>query len=690
MANETSRNIRNICFLGHSGSGKTSVAEAMLYLSHATDRLGSSAQGNTVCDFDPEEIKRGFSISASACHYTYKGKKINVIDTPGFLDFVGEQLCALRVADAAVITVDAKSGVEVGTELAWENACAARLPKSFFINKSDDPEANFERVFDQLVEKFGQSVCPVLIPASTPAAFINLIDLKKFVYDEKGNHTVGEINPEYQPIVDRYREKLFDAIASTDDALMEKFFDGVEITRQEAEDAILAGIVKGSITPVFSGSATKLWGIETLMENIADSYPSPMDHPHERIIVEGEAEPVRIRIEENGSPAIFVYKTSVDQYGRQSYFRVMRGTVTTGCTLQNTRSGVAEKLGHLYVTVGKKQIEVDALHCGDFGVVTKLTNTDTCDTLSENGDIVYNGIPFPEPFLSMAVQSGGKGDEDKMAQGLYRLLDEDRTMRLENNVETKELVLSGLGDMQLDVAMSRLKARTGVSAKLVTPKIAYRETIRKTVQAEGKHKKQSGGHGQYGHVKITFSPGESEGLTFTTSVVGGSVPKGYFPAVEKGLQEAMQKGVLAGYPVVNLAADLYDGSYHDVDSNELSFKMAASLAYKAGLPNASPVLLEPVGELKITVPDAMVGDVMGDINGKRRGSVMGMHPCAEKRGYTTIEAEAPKAEMADYTIALRAMSQGKGSYTFYVVRYDEVPGNIAQKIIAEAKANMEE
>lgn len=682
MATFTPKNLRNVCFLGHSGSGKTSLAEAMLYLSHTTERLGSPSQGNSVCDYDPEEIKRGFSVSAACCNFTFKGEKINIIDTPGFLDFVGEALSGLRVADAALITVDAKSGVEVGTELAWENATAAKLPKSFFINKSDDPDADFGKVFDALVEKFGQSVCPVLIPASTPAAFINLIDLKKYVYDDKGDHTEGEINPEYQPVVDHYREKLFEAIASTDEALMEKFFSGVELTRQECEDAILHGIVDGSITPVFSGSAVKLWGVETLMENIADSYPDVTSDPREGAVINGEETVTEMT--EEGDCALFVFKTAVDQYGRQSYFRVMRGTLTPGITLRNARTGAEEKISHIYTMVGKKQTKVESLCCGDIGVVTKLAGTDTNDTLSVQGEIAYAPIAFPEPFLSMAVLPQSKGEEDKMALALNRLLDEDHTLSLENNPETKQIVLSGLGDMQLDITLSRLKSRNNISAKLIEPKIAYRETIRKKVQAEGKHKKQSGGHGQYGHVKITFSPGEADGLTFTTSVVGGSVPKGYFPAVEKGLQEAMRHGVLAGFPVVNLAADLYDGSYHDVDSNELSFKMAASLAYKAGLPNANPVLLEPVGELTITVPDGIVGDIMGDLNGKRRGSVLGMHPSPDKRGYTVIQAEAPKAEMTDYPIALRAMSQGKGSFIYRFARYDEVPGNIAQKIIAQA------
>jgi len=683
MAVFNTKQIRNVALLGHGSSGKTSLAEAMLYLAKCSDRLGKTGDGNTVSDYDPEEIKRKFSIYSSLMNAEWNGGKINILDTPGFLDFNGEVLSALRVADSAIIMVDAKSGVEVGTELAWDNATKAKLPVAFFINKCDDPEARFSKNLDDLADTFGKSVCPVIIPASHSGAFINLIDMKKYVFDDKGNRTEGEINPEYMPKVEKYREKLFEAIAATDEALMEKFFEGEEITKEEASLALHEGIISGEITPVFSGSATRLWGVRVCMDVIMDSYPRHTAKKVEHIIEGGEVKD--IAIDPEGDPAIFVYKTTIDQFGRTTYFKVMQGTLNAGVSLRNVKTGAVEKFARFSTVRGKKLTDVDTLCCGDIGAVTKLTNTNTGDTLVLNKDMEYVPTEYPEPFYTMAVLPKAKGEEDKIAQGISKILDEDKTLRFTNNAETKQLLISGMGDMQIDVVLSKMKARNGISVDLAAPKIEYRETIKKKVQCEGKHKKQSGGHGQYGHVKITFSPGSEEGLTFTTSVVGGSVPKNYFPAVEKGLQEAMQKGVLAGYPVVNLAADLFDGSYHDVDSNELSFKMAASLAYKAGLPLASPVLLEPVGMLKVSVPEAMVGDVMGDINSKRRGSVMGMNPSEEKKGYTVIEAEVPKAEMVDYSIALRAMTQGRGTYTFYFERYAEVPGNIAQKIIAEAK-----
>ncbi len=688
MAVIQTKDLRNICFLGHGGSGKTSLAEAMLYMNKATDRLGSTGAGNTVCDYDAEEIKRGFTISASCANFSYKNVKINLIDTPGFLEFVGEVLTGLRVAGSAVITVDAKSGIQVGTELAWENTSAAGSPRAFFVNKCDDPEANFQKVLSSLIETFGQSVCPIVVPAATPGAFINLLDLKKYVYDAKGGHTEGEINADYMPTVEKYREQLFEAIATTDEMLMEKYFNGEEITKEEANEAVHKGISDGSIVPVFSGAATKLWGVDTLVEIIADAFPNPISKGSERVIVNGKEEKKSIRTE--GAPELFVFKTTVDQFGRTSYFKVMAGELTAGVTLKNNRSGVAEKMVRFATVVGKKTTEVQALACGDIGVITKLAGTGTGDTLSESGEVEYAGVKYPEPFYTMAVAPKNKGEEDKIAQGINKLLDEDKTLRFENDAETKQLLLSAMGNMQIDVALSKLKSRNGLDVVLSAPRIAYRETIKGRSDVQGKHKKQSGGHGQYGDVKIRFSPGEGDGLTFTQSVVGGSVPKNYFPAIEKGLLEAMQKGVLAGYPVVGLAADLYDGSYHDVDSNELSFKMAASLAYKAGLPLAKPVLLEPIGELKVTIPDSVVGAVMGDINSKRRGTVLGSSPAEGKPGYTTINAEVPKATMVEYTIDLRAMTQGKGFYTFYFVRYEEVPGSEAQKIIAEAKTNMNE
>ncbi|MBQ8742486.1 MAG: elongation factor G [Clostridia bacterium] len=686
MAQFTTKQIRNVCFMGHGGSGKTSIAEAMLYFTGASDRLGKVPDGNTVSDFDPEEIKRGFSIYTSLSNVVWKETKINILDTPGFLNFEGEVHSALRVADAAIITVDAKSGIEVGTELAWERATKAKLPIAFFVNKYDDPDAHFHNVFDSLSDTFGKAICPVLIPAHDKGAFINLLDLKKYVYDgATGKHTEGEINPEYMKRVETYRDKLMEAVAATNDDLMMKYFDGEEITKEEAAEALHQGIIAGEIVPVFSGSAVKLWGIDLVMDIIADSFPRHTAKKTEKL-----ADGSVLEISADGAPSIYVYKTSVDQFGRTTYFKVMNGTLNAGDTLHNVATDTDEKFLHFYTACGKKQTEVPSLSCGDIGVITKLINTNTCDTLTASGINAFAPAVYPEPVYTVAVSPKAKGDEDKIVQGIQKIMDEDKTVRFENDSETRQLLLSAMGDMQIDVVLSKVKSRGGPAADLSTPKIAYRETIKGRSDVQGKHKKQSGGHGQYGDVKIKFSPGEEEGLTFTTSVVGGSVPKNFFPAIEKGLQEAMQKGVLAGYPVVNLAADLYDGSYHDVDSNELSFKMAASLAYKAGLPLAKPVLLEPIGELEVTIPEAMLGDVMGDINGKRRGAVLGMDPSTERSGYTVVKAEVPKSEMTDYAISLLAMTQGRGSFVFKVTRYDEVPANIAQKVIAESKENAEE
>ena len=452
-----------------------------------------------------------------------------------------------------------------------------------------------------------------------------------------------------------------------------------EISTEESTLALHEGIISGDIVPVYCGSAAKLWGIRALLDAIEGSFPRHTAKKNETVIENGEEKPYPIDPE--GECSVFVFKTVSDQFGKQTYFKVMSGTLRRDMTLKNSASGSEEKMAHFYSPCGKKQTEYEVMHAGDIGVISKLGRTATNDTLSQSGTLTFRKIDFPEPYMAKSVVASGKGDEDKVAASILKLTDEDPTLKFENNAETKQMLIYGMGDMQLDVAVSRLKSRYGVTVQTGEPEIAYRETIKKRVQVEGKHKKQSGGSGQYGHVKITFSPGEAEGLTFTQSVVGGNVPKGYYPAVEKGLLEAMQEGVLAGYPVVNLAADLYDGSYHPVDSNEISFKLAARLAYKEGLPKADPILLEPVGKLNVTVPDALVGDVIGDLN-KRRGRVLGMNPAEGKSGFTVVEADVPKSEMTDYVIALRAMSQGRARFTFKVERYEEVPGNIAQKIIS--------
>ena len=691
MAKYTTKQIRNVCLLGHGGSGKSSLAEAMLYMSKGTDRLGNIGDGNTVCDYDAEEVKRGFSISDSIAPIHWKDTKINIIDTPGFLDFSGEVYQAVRVADAATILIDARNGVEVGAELAWDYATEAGLPKTFFINKFDDPEARFTKLFDELREKFGNVICPLFLPMRVDGiiqGFLNLIDMSTYVFDGKGGSSKGAIPPEFQEVAEKYKEMLLESIAETSDELMEKYFAGEEISREEAVEALHQGIIVGSIVPVICGSSTKLWSVEQLLDIIAESYPRHTAKKVEKIVEDGEEKDLPIA--DTSDVNLFVFKTIADPFvGKMSYFKVMTGELNNTMTLRNVRSGANEKMAKIYTICGKKQTEVDSLACGDIGMIPKLAATNTNDTLTSSASgAEIKKIAFPAPFYSMAVMPKAKGDEDKISSGITRILEEDKTLKFVNDPTTKELVLSGMGDMHLDVVSSRLKSRYNVSVDMKAPKIAYKEAIKKTVQAEGKHKKQSGGHGQYGHVRITFSPGETEGLTFTESVVGGAVPKGFFPAVEKGLQEAMLKGVLAGFPMDRLAADLYDGSYHDVDSSEMAFKLAASLAYKDGLAKANPVILEPVGELKVYLPSSMLGDAMGDIT-KRRGRVMGMNPMEGKKDYQVLEAEVPAAEMADYTIALRAMTQGKGTFTFYFVRYEEVPAANAQKIIEQAKKEEE-
>ncbi len=685
----STKQIRNICLLGHGSAGKTSVAEAMLYISGGTDRLGTVGEGNTVLDYDPEESRRGYSVQAAVAPVMWKDTKINVIDAPGYLGFSGEVKEAVRVADSAVIVVDGKAGIEVGTELAWDAATDAGIPKAFFVNKFDDPECRFNRVFTELHDAFGVSVCPLMIPmveGDKVEGFIKLIDKKTYVYDKEGSHTEAEIPAGYEEVVDRYRDMLFEAIAGVSDELMEKYFAGIEIGYDEAIEAIHQGIIHGSIVPVLCGAATKTWGVETLLDTIAESFPR---HTAKETECGQDGEPIAIDRDSN-EPAIFVFKTVADPFvGKMSLFKVMTGTLTNQMTLRNLRTGTEERMARIYTLKGKKQTEVDSLACGDIGMIAKLSDTETADTLALASDArAYAGISFPEPFYSRAIVPKAKGDEDKIASGIARLLEEDYTARFVNDAETKQLVLSGMGDIHVDVLVSKLKNRYGVSVDMSEPKIAYRESIRRRIDAEGKHKKQSGGHGQYGHVKIHFAPSDEPGLHFTESVVGGAVPKNFFPAVEKGLQDSMQKGVLAGFPMMGLSADLYDGSYHDVDSSEMSFKVAAGLAYKE-LVNADPVLLEPVGELRVEVPGDDVGDVMSDLN-KRRGRVLGIDPSERKKNRQTVVAEVPKAEMADYTVALRAITQGMGSYTYRFVRYEEVPSAVAQKVIAAAQKSAQE
>ena len=679
MATYNTKQIRNIALAGHGDSGKTSLAEAMLFVSGGTDRLGSVPNGNTVCDYDSEEQTRKFSLSASLAHVFWKDVKINIIDTPGYLDFEGEVKQGVRVADSVVICVDGKAGMEVGTELAWDKATEAGVPKAFFINKCDLLDAHFNATFDQLREKFGKSLCPVFIPVGKNGkdiTMIDLLDMQSYIYDDSGKRIPTDTTPELEAAAERYKEVLWEAVAGTSEELMMKFFDGEPFTKEECVDGLHQGIIDGSITPVYCGAATRLWGVVAMMDSIAASFPRHTAKKNEKT-TDGDVE-----IKVDGEPALFVFKTVADPFvGKMSFFKVMSGSVKKDAVLKNFRSGSEERLAHIYIMKGNKQVEVDELACGDIGMISKLSDTNTNDTLSASGSVSYEAVKYSTPYYCRAMYPLTAKDESKISQAIARMTEEDMTLRYENNPETKQQLIYAMGDMHLTILAANLKNRFGVNIRYDIPAIPYREKITKTVDVEGKHKKQNGGSGQYGHVWIKFSPSEEEGLTFTVSVVGGAVPKNFNPAVEKGLQDAMLKGAY-GYPMTRLAADLHDGSYHDVDSDELSFKTAASLAYKKCLEQAGPVLLEPVGNLDVTVPDSLVGDVMGDLN-KRRGAVMGMDAVEDKMGYTVVHAMAPKAELADYPTVLRAMTQGRGYFDYEVTGYETVPMNVAQKIIAK-------
>ncbi len=678
--------IRNFCLLGHGNSGKTSLAEAMLYTAGSVEKIGRTRDGNTVTDFDPEEIKRKFSISTAVANCDWGGMKFNIIDTPGFFDFVGEVQEGIRVADAAIIVLSGKSGLTVGAEKAWNFTEEKKLPKIIFINKVDDERVDYYKVLSQLREKYGKRIAPFQVPireGDTITGFVNVVEkeARKFEGDRTVTASIPDgMSDDIEPI----RNMINEAVAESSEELMDKFFAGEEFTLEETYAALRAGVAKGEIVPVLCGSAYHKLGISSLMNAVLAYFPSA-DYGEEYIpATKLDGSEAHRKVSVNDPLAALVFKTVADPYvGKLSYFKVYSGIMTPDTTIYNANKEKNERIGKIYALMGKKQIEVEKLSAGDIGAVAKLAVTATGDTLCSISDpVLLEGIDFVKPNMSMAVVPKAKGDEDKISQGLTRLMDEDKTFAVENNVETHQMVIKGLGDQHIDVLVSKLKNKFGVDVNLEAPKVPYREAIRKAVKVEGKHKKQSGGHGQYGHVWIEFEPCDSEELVFEEKIFGGSVPKNYFPAVEKGLQESMQKGVLAGYPVVNLKATLVDGSYHPVDSSEMAFKTAAGIAFKEGLTQASPVLLEPVGHLSVKVPDSYTGDIIGDIN-KRRGQMLGMTP--QGNGDTLIEGEIPMAEMYSYANDLRSMTQGRGEFGFEFVRYQEAPSNITEKVIAENK-----
>ena len=671
-----SKDIRNIALLGHGGNGKTSLAESILFLTGVTDRLGSTAAGNSVSDYDQEEIRRQISISASTMYTEYQKTKINIIDTPGYFDFAGEVAQALRVADIGIICVSAKDGLNVGAEKAWKALTDAGVPRAIYISKVDEEHADFYKAFEQLREKFGPSLSPMSAPIMDGTKVAGLVDIlarKAYKYEGK-KRTEIPVPADMSGRVEELYSEIAENAAGTSEELMDKYLETMELSAEEIYGALGTGIAECEITPVFCGSAVTGLGTIVLLDAIKNFFPYPREGGK--------------RVDENAPAKAIVYKTISDQFGKFSLFKVIAGKVTPDMTLVNARSGAQEKLGHIYYMQGKKNIEVQEIGCGDIGAVSKLSDTKTGDTLCDSKAVeAAPGIEYAVPCYSMAIAPKTKGQEDKVAQGLARLGEEDRSFTITNNAETKQMVIAGAGDIHLDVLCSKLKNKFGVEVELSPAKVPYREKIRKPLKAHGRHKKQSGGHGQFGDVWIEFEPQEEqEDMIFAENVFGGSVPKNFFPAVEKGLRECCQKGVLAGYPMVFLKATLYDGSYHPVDSSEMAFKTAASLAYKE-LVNASPVILEPIGLLKVTIPDANMGDIMSDISSKRRGTVMGMNA---EGGMQTVEAEVPMAEMSTYAIDLRSMTQGRGSFTLEFSRYSEAPAAVQQKIIDEAKANADE
>ncbi len=685
MKQYEAKKIKNIALVGHGGCGKTSVAEAMIYLAGASDRLGKVDDGNTVLDFDQEEIRRKVSVSSAVAPIEWKNYKINIIDTPGLFDFESGVCEGMRATDTALIVVSGKDGANVGTDKAVKLAEKMGKSKVFFVNGLCDESARFYRVFETLKAKYGPSVCPVVVPFienGQANCYVNILEYKAYRY-EKGKITQVPM-PDMGDRLEGLRTAIYEAVAETDEEMFEKYFSGEEFTPEEVIVGVSQGVKDGTITPVFCGDAQNTYGIEHLLNGITWLVPSADEKNEVGTDINGD--PVELSVNINGATSAIVFKTVADPFvGKLSYFKVISGKVSPDTPLMNMRTGEMERINKVLIPKGKKQEDAPYIGAGDIGAVAKLNNTATGDTLcSPTRKVVLEGIQYPVANYKMAVLPKTKGEEDKVAQALAKISEEDPTIVFETDKETKEMTVSGLGEQHLDVVVSKLKNKFNVDVVLEAPKVAYRETIRKSVQVQGRHKKQSGGHGQFGDVWIEFEPADNDGLEFGERVVGGAVPKGFFPAVEKGLRDSIKKGVLAGYPMVGLKATLYDGSYHPVDSSEMSFKMAAAIAYKNGIPKASPVLLEPVVSVAVCVPDSNMGDIMGEIN-KRRGRVLGMNPA--ESGTHIVEAEAPVSEMSDFSVYLRQVTQGRGSYTTAFARYETVPDNIAAKIIEERKTD---
>ncbi|WP_326907389.1 elongation factor G [Sedimentibacter sp. MB31-C6] len=676
--------IRNVALIGHGSCGKTAFTEALLYITKVTNRLGKVEDGNTISDFDKEEKDRQFSIGTSIIPVEYENTKINFLDTPGYFDFVGEVYGAMRVASGAVVVVDASSGVEVGTEKAWKYAEERNMPRIILLNKMDKENVDFDKVLEELRQKFGKKVVPFAVPIGKEESFNGYVDIiRRQGYILDGKVCVPKDAPsDAMDKAEELRAELMESVAETDEEMLEKFFSGEEFTDEEIHNGLRQAVMTGDLVPVVVGSASRAVGANLLMHMIVEYLPSAEDLKEVKGTNNGKEEVRKVSPSEPLSALVF--KTIVDPFvGKISLYKVLSGVLKKDMEIYNASNRETERVGNIFFLRGKDQIESSEISSGDIGATSKLQNFKTGDTISlKSNPIVYDSIDFPKPCYFMAVSATTKDNDEKVGIGLNKLNEEDPTFTLERNVETKEQIIGGQGNMQLSVIASKLKNHYKVDVNLTNPKVAYRETIKGKSDVQGKHKKQSGGAGQYGDVHIRFEP-TTEEFEFTEEIFGGSVPRNYIPAVEKGLRECLEKGVLAGCKVVNMKATLYDGSYHDVDSNEMAFKIAASLAFKKGMMEAKPVLLEPIAKVEINIPDEYMGDIMGDMN-KRRGRILGMEQ--QQDGTQMVLAEAPMAEMYTYAIDLKSMTQARGSFTMEFLRYDDMPNNMAEKVIEEYKA----
>lgn len=682
--------IRNVAVLGHGGSGKTSLVDALCYTAGTSSRHGDVAEGTAVTMFTPEELDHGISMQCTPAHAVWEGVKLNLLDTPGYLDFTGDALAAARAADAATLVLGSTSGVEVGTELVWDYCVRYELPRIFFVSMMDKENADFDKVYEDIKERLTASVVPVEIPIGEGDDFrgiINLFSGKAHIYEpgtSKGEYREEEIPGELEEKYERWRTELFESLATTDETLLEHYLEGEGITRAEAIEAMGFAMATGDLYPLFCGSAEKTYGMRALLAKMAELFPHPGERPPERGKRPGIDQEAEVRADDDEPFAAIVFKTATEPHvGDLTYFRIVGGSVRSGSTVQNADRGDREKLGHLAIPMGKDRFEVDRLHAGDIGLAVKLKDTHTNDTLSD-GDrpLILEKIDFPEPDVSVAIRAVSRSDEDKLGEALHALEEEDPTFVSEYNSELKQTICRGLGELHLEVQLERMKRKYGVAVETEAPRIAYRETLTRTAEGQGRHKKQSGGRGQFGDCWIRLKPlPRGSGIEFVDSIKGGVIPTKYVPSVEKGIREAAENGVLAGYPVVDFEAEAYDGSYHSVDSSDVAFQIAGSLAFRKVAAEARPVLLEPIMEVAVTTPDEFVGDVMGDIT-QRRGKVLGMDP---ESGKTVIRARIPEAELYRYATALRSMTHGRAYHTRSHAGYEEVPTHVAEKIIEESR-----